>query len=160
MRLRGRNRRWIFNRTKARWSRASTVRLALARSAWRSFGPAQLRTGARVAKFGFEGVKILQVFEEPSRHFRGGLAGVVKFAPHMGQAAGEHDRLAAAPGEAVVGFVAIALQDAAEVHRDDLLQARRGTTGLPMKEDIAARDPTGPEVTELGFPVAAREIAD
>jgi len=47
----------------------NTGRLALPRSAWRSFG-----TGARVAKFGFEGVKILQVFEEPSRHFRGGLA--------------------------------------------------------------------------------------
>ena len=114
MKLRGRNRRRVFNRTKARWTRASPERLRLARSAWRSFGPA--------------------------RACRGGLAGVVKLSPHMGQAAREHDLVATAPGKAVVGFVAVALDGAAEVHGDDVLQARGRAACLPVEDDVSARN--------------------
>ena len=94
---------------------------------------------------------MLEVLEDPARDFRGGLTGVVKLAPHMSQAAREHDPVATAPGKAVIGFVAVALDGAAEVHGDDLVQASGRAARLPMEDDIAARSATGPEVTQLGF---------
>ncbi len=126
----------------------------------RPFGLTQLRAGSRLSQLVFEGVKVLEVFEEPARHFRRGVAGVVKFAPHMGQAAGEHDLAATAPGKAVVGFVTVALAGAAKVHGDDVVQKRRRTAGLPMENDLAARNTTDPEVTQLRPTVTRSEIAE
>ncbi len=125
----------------------------------RPFGLSQLWAGSRIPEFGFECVKMLEMFEEPAGDFRRGLAGFVKLAPHMGQAAGEYDRFAAAPGEAVVSLVAVALDGAAEVHRVNFLQTGRGTTGLPMEDDIAARHAAGPKVTQLGLVMAGGKIA-
>ena len=127
----------------------------------RSFGLAQLRAGSRLSQLVFEGVKVLEVFEEPPRYFRRGLAGVVKLcAAHEPGSRGEHDLAATAPGKAVVGFVTVALDGAAEVHGDDVLQARCGTARLPMEDDISTRNATGPEVTQLGPAMSRREIAD
>ena len=74
----------------------------------------------------------------------------------MGQAASQHDLLAATFGKAVVGFVTVALDHPAKVHGDDLLQAGGGTAGLPMEDDISTWGMTGPKVAQLGLSMARR----
>ena len=95
----------------------------------------QLGTGSRVPEPGFECVKILEVPQDPAGDFRSLLAGFVKLAPHVCEAAGLHDVRATAFGEAIVGFVAIALEGAAKVRGDDLFQACRGAAGFPVEDD-------------------------
>ena len=103
----------------------------LAQAGSRDFS--QLRSRPRLVQFLFEPVSVAKVLHEPHGHFRGGLFGVEKFAPHMRQAAREHDLAAAPPGKAIVSLVAVALEGAAEVRGDDALQAGRGAAGFPVK---------------------------
>src|SRR3712207_4676212 len=46
---------------------------------------------------------------DESTHLRSSIAGLMEPAPHMCQAAGEHDLLTTPSGKAVVGFTAVAL---------------------------------------------------
>ena len=121
---------------------------------------AEVRAGPGVAQPGFEGVEVLEVGEEPCRDFGCGVAGFVKLAAHVGQAACEDDGFAAAAGKAVVGLVAVALEGAVEVGGDDVVQARRGAAGFPMEDRVAVRNAAGPQVAEPGLSIAGREIAD
>ena len=117
----------------------------LAQAGTRDFS--QLRSRARFAQFFFEPVEILKVLQEPARHFRRRLFRVEKFAPHMRQAACKHDLPAAPFGKAIVRLAAIALDRAAKVRGDEVIEAGRGAAGFPMEDGIAARHAARPETT-------------
>jgi len=97
------------------------------------------RTGAGFSHPRFDAVERLHLREHPAGVFAF-LLGFVKFAPRMGHASGELD-VACACGlldEAVVGFVAVALDEAGVVLRHDLLKACAAAPGVPGHEaDVA-----------------------
>jgi len=62
----------------------------------------------------------------------------------MREATCEHDLVATPFGKAIIGLVTIALQDAAKVGGDDLLQAGRSAADFPVEEDIALRPAARP----------------
>jgi hypothetical protein len=74
-----------------------------------------------------------------------------ELAPHMGPAAGELD-LRAAARKGVVGGVAIALDFAGEVDRDDLLQAGGSAARVPGKDGVGAGAMAGPKITYFVWP--------
>ena len=126
----------------------------------RSLCLSQARASAGLSQLSFEQVKMLEVPQEPAGDFRRAFAGFMELAPDMGQAAGEGNVLSAPPGKAIVGLVAIALDGAAKVQGDNLLQAGRGPARLPMEDRVAARNAARPKVTQLSLAVARCEIAD
>lgn len=82
-----------------------------------TFGCTQFWSRAGLPQLAHQGVEMLEMPQDPSRHFRRLLAGFVKLAPHMSQASRQDDLIATPPRKAVVGFVAVALEGAAKVHR-------------------------------------------
>ena len=92
------------------------------------------------------------------RAARGALERLLKAAPRGRPAPGKGEAPAAFPGKGSVGRVAIALQHAFEVDRDDLTQAGGGAAGLPVINGVSTGPVAGPEVALLGFAVAAAQV--
>src|SRR5215213_8731851 len=75
-------------------------------------------------------------------------------------AARESDQPGALPRKCKVSCIAIALDLAAKIVGDDLLQTLCGATRLPVEDDIAAGPMHRPKVTCLGLAVTGSKIAD
>ena len=105
-----------------------------------------LWTGAGFAQFLFGPVKAVQQVEDEVRSAAALGVGLEELAPHVRPTAGQFD-LRAAARKGVVGGVAIALDLAGEVDRDDLLQAGGGAAGLPGKDGVGAGTMAGPKIT-------------
>ena len=93
---------------------------------------------------GFDFVKVLDLQDNPSCLSRRLFERIVVLASDMRPAASERDLPAAALREGTVRLVSIALQRAAEVHGNDVIQARGRAAGLPVEHDITAGFAGGP----------------
>jgi hypothetical protein len=76
----------------------------------------------------------------------------VKLSAHMRPAA-DKSNFFSARREGVIASVTITLDFAAEVRRDDLLQATGSAGGVPGVNGLALGLMTGPKVTQLGLAV-------
>ncbi len=101
---------------------------------------------------------MLEVLEEPAGHLWRLLARLMELPPHVRDAAGQHDDAAASADKTIISLVAVALEGAAKVRGNHILQAAGGTACLPVEDDIAARLAAGPKVTQLGLSISRREI--
>jgi hypothetical protein len=107
----------------------------------------------------FDAVEVPDLVQEPR-----GNAGVLllrfeKLPAHMGPAGGELDALLVA-GKAGIGSVAVALDGAAKIDRDDLFQARRRAAGFPMEDDVAAGTRGRPQAPHFRGAVARLQVRD
>ena len=91
------------------------------------------------------------MFEYPAANLLGLVLGFVKFTPHVGVTGSELDLPLALQtlGEAAVGSVAIALDNATKVARHDLLDTGTGPAGVPVVGDVAARLVAYPQVAVI-----------
>ena len=99
------------------------------------FGPDDVRPGPAVPQAGFDPIEVLDLQEEPPGVFTFGF-GFEKFAPDVGHAPGQLDLIScqgALFGKAGVDAVAIALDDAFKVGRDDALETGGPAAGAPGK---------------------------
>src|SRR5688500_461573 len=85
--------------------------------------------------------------------------GVDELAPAMSPATDQFQFLGMLPREGVVTGIAIALDCAGRVDRHDLLEAARGSAGLPAKEHIATRTMHRPKVSRLRLAISRCQIA-
>ena len=108
-------------------------------------------------------VEVGDLSQHPAASSGGGFSGFVKFAPGVGEAACVGDGLLLRGGVVVaheggVGAVAVALEDAAPVSRDEAREAVSGAAGVPGKDGVALGFGADPEVALLGRAVAGREV--
>ena len=61
-------------------------------------------------------------------------------------------------GKRAIRGVAVALDRAGKIHRDEVVQARGGAAGFPAVKHIAARPAARPQITLFGFPVPGFQI--
>ena len=123
-------------------------------------GGAQTRPGPPATQVFFHTIEVGDVAEDPAGGAGSLLEGFMELAPGVRPASGKDDFSRTAHGEGGVGAVAIALQGAAEVGGDEVIQTGGGTAGLPVKEHVAAWPAIGPEVALPGFAIARFKIAD
>src|SRR5215469_14282075 len=81
----------------------------------------------------------------------------------MGPTSGQEHRLtfrSPLSGKAIVCAVAIALDRAAKIDRNEFLQTLRLATGVPFKEHVFTRPMRHPQVTQTGLSIARIEVPD
>lgn len=123
-------------------------------------GGAQAGTGALLAQVFFDAVEVLDLPHDPTGGAGARFKGFVELAPRVRPASSQRDFSRTTIGEGGIGAVAVALQGAGKVDGDDVIQARSGAAGLPVKEHVAAGPAVGPKITLAGLAVAGGEIAD
>ncbi len=123
-------------------------------------GGSQPGTGALLPQPPFDGVKMSDLPQEPADDTRGLFLGFDKFAARVGVASGETDLPFAllVLGEAAIARIAVALDDATELDRDDFLHALGRAARLPVENDIAAGPVAYPQVAGSCFAVAGDEV--
>lgn len=87
---------------------------------------------------------------------RAGLAGVHELAPRVSPAGRQHERLSVPFRKGRISDIAVALHDAAEVHRDDLFQDRR----RPVEGRVAPGLLDHPEEAVLRPSAAGQQVLD
>ena len=128
-------------------------------------GLASRRTGVRLAQLVFDVVEQPDLPQQPADGARGAFEGLMDRASCVCPAAGQSDgRRSGASivraNEGRVGAVAVGLQRAAKLRRDDRFQARGCAADGPRKEGIAIGARAAPKVSAPGLPVAGREVFD
>ena len=102
-------------------------------------GRPQTGTGMAFPESRLHSVQVLDLAEEPAAELGRLVTGLMELPAHVGPAAGQHHRMGMVPGEHGIGAVAIALQGAREVRRQQVAHAGRSPAGLPLEDDITAR---------------------
>ena len=97
---------------------------------------AELRATLGAAQLSLDAVKMMDLAQKPGGHQGILFACLMELAPNVSPAGGQLDVLFLAD-EAAIGRVTIALNDAAKVHRQHVVQASRTPAGLPLVDDIA-----------------------
>jgi len=125
---------------------------------WAAFNvahdPAQRGAGVLLAQRFFDGVEVLHLPQDEGAGARGLSQGVHEAAPRVGHAAGQHDDgigpFGAPPGKGRIGAVAIALDEAPPVVRNDCVQTRGAAAGVPGEKGVAPGPVHGPQITLKG----------
>lgn len=78
----------------------------------------------------------------------------------MSPTSGQDYRVIPRVGKAAISRVAVALNGAAKVGRNDLLQARSGSAGGPVIKDFAPRPTAGPQIALFGLAVSGFQVVD
>lgn len=123
-------------------------------------GGAQPGTRALFSQLPFDAVEVTDLAQQPRRRARGLIERLMELAPHVRPAARQDDLAFVPPDECSVRAVAIALDGAAKIRGDDLLQAGGGAAGLPIEEHVAAWRAIRPQISFARFAMPRLQIVD
>jgi hypothetical protein len=111
----------------------------------------------------FDPVKVPDLNQDPCGFFGGGIQGFKKASPDMSPTSGQDYGLTlffAATGEAIIGAITITLNSPCKLDGDQVFQATRCSSGVPLVDHIASRLMRHPQIALACFSIARIEVSD